>query len=390
MISASSPSPPHPKNNKRLQALVLLTLQNASVSILTRYSLSRSNYSTSVAVLSTELVKAFISLCMLFWEQQGVRGQGRKGGRRHVKWREILQRVPWRDGIVQMTIPAALYSFQNKLLYTALSNLSAEVYQTTYQLKLVTTAIFSIWFFKTSVSKLKWFSLLLLTLGVVIVQLDKPSTSSTSSSTTTTTTTARDLFKSLRLEETEENRMKGFGAIFLACISSGLAGSYFEKVLKSTPPPITASSSPILQKSTSKNKKKTLTSGTSKSLWIKNLQLSIPSLFFASIGVYFSSSSSTNFEGSGFTIWRGFTPLVWFVVLNQALGGLLVALVVRDSSSIDKGFATSIAIILSTLISWSFDLGGGGSGRGSSRPGGWFLLGAGAVISSTVLYSTSS
>jgi UDP-sugar transporter A1/2/3 len=27
------------------------------------------------------------------------------------------------------------------------------------------------------------------------------------------------------------------------------------------------------------------------------------------------------------SLWAGFSPIVWFVVLNQAVGGLLVALV---------------------------------------------------------------
>ncbi|GAA5960109.1 hypothetical protein JCM3765_002471 [Sporobolomyces pararoseus] len=377
---ASSPPPILDRSSStRTQALVLLTLQNASVSILTRYSLSHSNYSTSVAVLSTELIKALISLCMLLWEEVGGRMEEarRTGGKnRHVKLRETSKEpdegkggVRWGDGILQMTVPAALYSLQNKLLYTALSNLSAEIYQTTYQLKLVTTAIFSILFFKTRVSRKKWFSLFLLTLGVIIVQLDKPSPS----------------YRPRRRVEEEEDRIKGFGAIFLACISSGLAGSYFEKVLKSTSPPLTTTTtgSPTLQKETRNKNKKGISTVKTSSLWIKNLQLSIPSLVFASIGVYLSSTTtSTSTSTSILHLWKGFTPLVWFVVLNQALGGLLVALVVRDSSSIDKGFATSIAIILSTLISWSFDLG--------SRPGGWFLIGAGAVITSTVLYSTSA
>lgn len=49
--------------------------------------------------------------------------------------------------------------------YTALSNLDAASFQTTYQLKLLTTAIFSVVFFGTSLSRTKWFSLFLLTVG---------------------------------------------------------------------------------------------------------------------------------------------------------------------------------------------------------------------------------
>jgi len=204
------------------------------------------------------------------------------------------------------------------LQYTALSNLTAEIYQTTYQLKLVTTAIFSILFFRTQVSRRRWFSLFLLTLGVAIVQLESSSNSAESSPS----------IQHSRLAH--QDPKKGFGAIFLACISSGLAGAWFEKVLKTSPP----STPSISSSSTPPPKWKP-----PPSLWKRNLQLSVPSLVFASIGVYLSTSSSTSTRSisnlvklSGiFGLWRGFTPLVWFVVLNQAAGGLLVALV-RSSS----------------------------------------------------------
>ena len=52
--------------------------------------------------------------------------------------------------------------------------------------------------------------------------------------------------------------------------------------------------------------------------------------------------------------------------------------VVREASSIDKGFATSIAIVISTLFS-SVVMG--------TLPSRYFVGGAGLVISSTVLYS---
>jgi len=40
-----------------------------------------------------------------------------------------------------------------------------------------------------------------------------------------------------------------------------------------------------------------------------------------------------------------FDALAWFVVLNQALGGLLIAAVVKEADSVSKGFATSLAVL---------------------------------------------
>ena len=47
----------------------------------------------------------------------------------------------------------------------------------------------------------------------------------------------------------------------------------------------------------------------------------------------------------------GYTPVVWLKIVIQAAGGLLVALVIKYADNILKGFATSIAIIVSCIAS---------------------------------------
>ena len=46
--------------------------------------------------------------------------------------------------------------------------------------------------------------------------------------------------------------------------------------------------------------------------------------------------------------------MAFAVVLNQAFGGLLIAVVIKYADNIVKGFATSIAIIVSTVMSVVF------------------------------------
>jgi len=48
----------------------------------------------------------------------------------------------------------------------------------------------------------------------------------------------------------------------------------------------------------------------------------------------------------------GYNTYVWGVITLQAAGGLIVAVVVKYADNVMKGFATSISIIISAVISY--------------------------------------
>lgn len=122
----------------------------------------------------------------------------------------------------------------------------------------------------------------------------------------------------------EMNPFKGFMAVTAACLTSGLAGVYFEMVLK----------------------------GSKADLWTRNIQLSLFSLIPALLPVLLNGSS-----GGGGLIglfvepFRNFSLWAWGTVLTQVFGGLITAVVIKYSDNILKGFATSLSIILSFLAS---------------------------------------
>ena len=72
---------------------------------------------------------------------------------------------------MKLLIPSGLYTLQNNLLYIALSNLDAATYQVTYQLKILTTALFSVLMLGMKLDSFKWISLVLLMAGVSLVQV---------------------------------------------------------------------------------------------------------------------------------------------------------------------------------------------------------------------------
>ena len=117
----------------------------------------------------------------------------------------------------------------------------------------------------------------------------------------------------------EKNALLGLACVILSSFSSGFAGVYFEKILRNS----------------------------SVSLWIRNLQLNFLGAIFSACTVY--TYDGRNVEEYGF--FYGYNYSVWITIAVQSFGGLLVAVVIKYADNILKGFATSIAIILSCIFS---------------------------------------
>lgn len=117
----------------------------------------------------------------------------------------------------------------------------------------------------------------------------------------------------------EQNKFVGFTAALSACFLSGFAGIYFEKMLK----------------------------GADISVWIRNVQLSMLSLPFGLITCYVNDWEAIAAHG----LFYGYDYFIDYVVVLQACGGLIVAMVVKYADNILKGFATSLAIIISCIAS---------------------------------------
>jgi len=150
---------------------------------------------------------------------------------------------------------------------------------------------------------MKWLSLVILTLGVAIVQVSG----------------SRDKDSD---EKDAQNRFLGLAAVLCAACTSGFSGVYFERILK----------------------------GSQTSLWIRNIQMGLPSVIIALVTAFVKDSQEI--QTNGFFV--GYTPIVWIVVLVQAAGGIIVALVVKYADNVLKVFATSFSIVLSCIVSAIF------------------------------------
>ena len=216
---------------------------------------------------------------------------------------------------LKIMIPALLYLVQNTLLYVALSNLTAPLFQVTYQAKLVTTAIVSVIMLNRKYSFQQWICLGLLSVGVAVVVLDSK---------------GEDKSAEKEDEGPPQSMAIGLGSVAIACTSSALAGVYFEKVIKT---------------SSSGDKKKPV------SVWMRNMQLAFFTIITALLQGLWSKESAETGGLQATNYFHGFTGWTWFLVFLQAGGGLLVAAVIKYADNVLKGLATGVSVCFATGVS---------------------------------------
>jgi solute carrier family 35 (UDP-sugar transporter), member A1/2/3 len=321
-------------------------------------------YFTSTAVFLNEVIKLAVSLTIALYDISRTLPPSTPAT---VLFEQLYMSVFSGDGW-KLAIPATLYTLQNSLQYIAVSNLDAVHFQILYQLKILTTALFSVTMLSRSLSSKRWIALVLLTAGVTIVQLPtsdpspysaikdsqerfyfprsfhelgqlsngaaevareltKRGMESLSEGLTKRSATYEGIEEDLGMNKPKMNYSIGLTAVLVAAVISGLTGVYFEKVLKESKVHVT--------------------------VWTRNVQLSFYSLFPALIfGVFFKDGEEIAKEG----FFVGYNSVVWTAIVFQALGGILVAMCINYADNIAKNFATSISIILSFLFSvWFFE-----------------------------------
>jgi len=307
----------------------LLMLVAQTVSVVFAMRLSRTvqvdglRYLNTTAVCCSEVVKLICSFVFLTQEKGSI------GSACDLVRHQFTGKL---TDTLKVSVPGLLYTLQNNLLFIALSNLSGAVYQVTYQLKILTTALLSVIILRKKLGPEKWAALLTLTLGVTFIQLPRSS---------------GDDQDTPAPAPASGNAIVGLVAVLSACMTSGLAGVYLEKILKQT----------------------------DASIWLRNIQLA----FFGAV-VGFGAAmvqDGSKIMTDGFL--QGYSGLVWTVIMLQAVGGLVVAAVLKYADNILKCFGNALSIIISCLLS--------GALLHEFEPDKLFVLGTMLVLLATSMYS---
>mmetsp|Transcript_45918 Transcript_45918/g.121759 ORF Transcript_45918/g.121759 Transcript_45918/m.121759 type:complete len:380 (-) Transcript_45918:42-1181(-) len=240
--------------------------------------------------------------------------------------------------LLRVGVPSLLYYIQNCLLQYSAGHVPAGLWQVTYQGKVLVTAFFSVTLLNKVLMRAQWLAILLMGLGIAIVQLSD----------------AKETKQEAMGNAHEQQVYMGFMQLFLACLCSGFASVYFEKIIKAG--------------GVKTNQTKKL------SVWLQNMQLSGCTVLLGSLVL---AQERMNLQEQEREFLQGFTPKVWFMLGNNAVGGLLVALVLKYADNLLRGFASALATIVTSLIAvqaFGFVLG---------PP---FLFGTCVVVASTLLY----
>ena len=176
---------------KKILVAGILTLQVTCMVLTLRYSKTTTKYLSSTAVVNAEILKIIICFTVLTY-QEGT------GVLSHLN-RELFSKP--RDMLL-CAAPALLYLIQNNLLFYAIERLDAAVYQVTYQLKILATALCTVLMLDRYISRQKWIALFILTAGVSLAQF-QPSTNA---------------------DHDSNGASMGVAALLVACLTSGFAG----------------------------------------------------------------------------------------------------------------------------------------------------------------------
>ena len=275
--------------------LLILTVQNCAAVLVMRYTRSVSTerlYLTSTAVIVGEVMKT-ITCGLLILREQGARG--------------IADTFAHPTECLKSGVPAVLYLLQNNLQYIAVGSLHAATYLATYQLKILVTALISVWLLHRNLVVHKWIALILLTAGITFVQLAEMDGSVVFSNS-----------------DTAINVPVGVAATLAATICSSFAGVYLERLVKADH---------------------------STSVWQRNLQLGLYSITIG-VAALISSGDAERVRHNGF--FHGYTWVTAASITVQALGGIVIAIVIKHADNIQKNFATALSIVLSAVLSTIF------------------------------------
>ncbi|CAE7416156.1 Slc35a2 [Symbiodinium pilosum] len=288
-------------------SLALMLAQNAITPIVFRYATTGAKegdrFSTVVSIGCQEGLKLVLSLVLVIFEHAGLQGA----------WAALRAIQP--GDSIRLAVPAVLFVLQNAAMQLATVHLPAALFQVLWQGKTLVMAGLSVLLLDKRLVRSSWLAIALMAAGIACVQLSQ----------------SKEGKQASMANASEQRPSLGFLFVLGGCFCSGFAAVYLEKLVKQAGKAVKTS------------------------MWVQNMQLAFYSLILTGITTGASRGTSAvadpGHQEPSHGIFHGFTFNVWIMVFNNAIGGLLVALVIKHADNILRGFSTALATVLTTILS---------------------------------------
>ncbi|KAF8409889.1 hypothetical protein HHK36_002407 [Tetracentron sinense] len=188
------------------------------------------------------------------------------------------------DEVIVYPIPAALYLVKNLLQYYIFAYVDAPGYQILKNLNIISTGVLYQIILKKKLSEIQWAAFILLCAGCTIAQLDSSS------------------------DRVLQTPFQGWMMAIVMALLSGFAGVYTEAIIKKRP---------------------------SRNINVQNIWLYVFGMAFNAIAILIQDFDAVMNKG----FFHGYTLITTLMILNHALSGIAVSMVMKYADNIVKGMA---------------------------------------------------
>ena len=199
--------------------------------------------------------------------------------------------------ILVFSVPAALYLAKNLLQYSIFLYLDPPIYQILKNLNIISTGVLYRIFLGNRLGKLQWSALYLLAAGCAVTQLSNGS------------------------DAVFDTPTPGLFLAIILALLSGAAGGYTELVMKRRP---------------------------KRNVNEQNMYPSLFGMFFNILAMIFHDGPRSLLHTRYFD---GYNLTVCVMIMNHALSGIAVSMVMKYADNIVKVYATSVSMVLTTFVS---------------------------------------
>ncbi|XP_067009737.1 UDP-galactose transporter senju [Anabrus simplex] len=263
-------------------------------------STSTYNYNTVTVVLLTEVLKLVASI-LLYCKDHSLLSL--------LYETRIHSRV-----LLLYFVPAFMYCLYNNLAFVNLSAFDPTTYYLLLQFRVVVTGVVFQLIFKKKLSTQQWLSLIMLTAGCMIKQIDVASLSADKSSDSTSTTHSSMSFHF------------GINAllILVQTVCSCIAGVYNEYLLKGE--------------------------GADVNIFVQNVFMYVDSIACNAGILFFQGNLIGAFSRNALA--SVFTFKVLIIMINNAAIGIITSFFLKNLNSILKTFASALELMFTAIFCW--------------------------------------